>query len=161
MGEQPAQRRPTVLVADDEPSIREVLADGLAREGYDVVTAADGIEACEISEACPPEVALLDLLLPRRDGYSVLLHLRSREATRHSPVFFVSAEPPAEHAEIARALGAQGFIAKPFRIAEVCAIVRSALRDRAIEAPRRPAGSSAEGAGPAAAPAAPAGASPP
>lgn len=60
------------------------------------------------------EAVLVDLLLPRRDGYSVLLYLRSREPTRETPVLILSGESSEEHAGIARTLGAQAYFPKPF-----------------------------------------------
>lgn len=119
--------RGRILIADDEPEVVNVLGRWLGRHGFAIATAADGIEACELAEAAPPDLVLLDLMLPRRDGYTVLFHLRSLEKTRNTPVIFISAEPPKEHEEIARTLGAQGFIAKPFRLPEVLEKVTALL----------------------------------
>src|SRR5688572_31823461 len=93
-----------VLVADDDPVTRSLLGQCLKNEGFLVVAASDGIEACSAAAAEKPDVALVDLLLPRRDGYSVLLHLRSCDATRGTPIFILSAETGEEHPGIARAL---------------------------------------------------------
>jgi CheY-like chemotaxis protein len=120
----PAPKR--ILVADDEPAIRSMLSHFLTRNGYEVITAPDGVEACEAAESHRPDLVLLDLMLPRRDGYTVLFHLRSRPTTRATPVVFVSGEPSA-HEDIARSLGAQGFLAKPFRSADLIARVEAAL----------------------------------
>lgn len=117
-----------ILIADDDPVTRSVLGQAFKSEGFGIAAATDGIEACTTALAEPPAAALVDLLLPRRDGYSVLLFLRSREATRHVPVIILSGEPSEEHSEIARALGAQGYIPKPFGHASVVAKVKEVLR---------------------------------
>lgn len=109
-----AAPRPRVLVCDDEPLPRRILVTHLGRNGFEVHAAADGIEACDVAARVRPDIVLLDLMLPKRDGYTVLLHLRGRDETRRTPVFIVSAEPEEAHAETAAALGASGFIQKPF-----------------------------------------------
>jgi two-component system response regulator MprA len=128
-----------ILIAEDEPALREVLAIWFGRSGYEVVTAEDGEEACELAAAERPDLVVLDLMLPRRDGYTVLFHLRGRDETRNTPVIFISAEPVKGHDEIARSLGAQGFLAKPFRLEDVLALARDAIA--------RGAGGAAAGAG--------------
>jgi DNA-binding response OmpR family regulator len=119
--------RKKVLVVDDDPRIRKAAGDALARDGYAVLTAKDGIEAFQSVETERPDLVILDLLLPRRDGYTVLFHLRSRPATQSTPVLFVSGEPASEHAEIAQTLGAQGFISKPFKADTLLATVKATL----------------------------------
>lgn len=85
------------------------------------------MQACESAEANPPDLVLLDLLLPRLDGYGVLLRLRSHESTRPIPVLLVSGEPEAEQADIGRTLGAEGFLPKPFTCSGLVSAVESAL----------------------------------
>lgn len=116
-----------VLVADDDPAFRELLSAWLEADGVRVTTARDGEEACELAEAGALDAVLLDLLLPRRDGYAVLLHLRARPTTRDVPVLLVSGEPPADHATIGPALGADGFLAKPFTRVELRAALEAAM----------------------------------
>ena len=119
-----------VLSADDDPVTRSLLGQCLKSDGFAVLAAADGIEACSVAQAEKPDLALLDLLLPRRDGYSVLLHLRSREMTRETPIIILSAETAEEHAGIARTLGAQGFMTKPFEPSALLATVRQVLDNK-------------------------------
>lgn len=118
---------PKVLIADDDPVTRSVLSQVLKREGYAVVSAADGVEACSAAESERPGLALIDLLLPRRDGYSVLLYLRSREALRDLPVIILSAESAEEHPGIARTLGAQQYLTKPCDPSAVMMAVKDVL----------------------------------
>jgi len=106
--------RRRVLVCDDEDVPRRLLETALRRRGFETYGAADGIRACELAEEVAPDLVLLDLMLPGRDGYTVLLHLRGLEGCAQVPVFIVSAEPREAHDETATALGAQGYIQKPF-----------------------------------------------
>jgi len=117
-----------ILVADDEPTTRAVVVQCLQNAGYSTTIATDGVRAVEAAEAEKPDLILLDLLLPRRDGYAVLLDLRSRASTRHTPVVIVSGEDGASQASVARTLGAQGFVGKPFRPDDLLGRVAEALR---------------------------------
>lgn len=125
VGANDAGRR--VLIADDDAVTRTLLAQCFKNEGFAVATTADGMEACSMALVGKLDVVLLDLLLPRRDGYSVLLYLRSQEATRQTPVLILSAETSEEHPGIARALGAQGYVTKPFSPTGVVATVNDIL----------------------------------
>jgi DNA-binding response OmpR family regulator len=109
---------------------RSLLGQCLKREGFAVVAASDGIEACSAASSERPDLALVDLLLPRRDGYSVLLYLRSREALRDLPVVIVSAESPGKHTEIARTLGAQRFLTKPCDLTALMTVVKDLLQEK-------------------------------
>ena len=117
----------SILVADDDPGVAKLTKEFLQSRGFTVAIANDGISACEQAEASPPSLVLLDLLLPKRDGYAVLLHLRASEATRTIPVILMSGESEGEQAPIARALGAHSFLAKPFMSATLFAKVEAAL----------------------------------
>lgn len=108
----PSPRR--VLIADDDAVTRTLLSQCFKVEGFLVETVQDGVEACASSAAGGFDAILVDLLLPRRDGYSVLLFLRSRELTQKTPVVVLSGESSDEHPGIARLLGAQAYIPKPF-----------------------------------------------
>ena len=116
-----------ILVADDDPTTRSLLGQCFRQDGWKVFVAADGVEACSVAIAEKPDIALVDLLLPRRDGYSVLLHLRSRETTRETPVLILSGESSDKHDGIARALGAQGFVTKPVSHPSLLASVKDIL----------------------------------
>ena len=117
-----------ILVADDEPTARTVVVQCLKNAGYSTTIAADGVQAVEAAENEKPDLILLDLLLPRRDGYAVLLDLRSRPSTRHTPIVIVSGEDGRSQASVARTLGAQGYIGKPFRPDDLLGQVADALR---------------------------------
>ncbi len=116
-----------ILIADDDPGVSSLLTRWLTMAGYQVTTADDGIKACEAADQAPPDLILLDLQLPRRDGYAVLISLSSRETTAHVPVLIVSGEPD-QHADIAKTLGARGFVHKPFTKEGLVKAVELALR---------------------------------
>ena len=120
-----------ILVADDDPKLRQMFRELLGRKGYTVVLAEDGAQACESAAKELPDLILLDVLMPRCDGYSALLRLRSQESTRAIPVVFVSGEPPQEHTDIAKSLGAQGFLPKPFTLASLVSTIESVFNGAA------------------------------
>ena len=129
----PTERRPTVLVVDDEASIRELLTASLRFEGYQVYCAEDGIRALELAQHLQPDLILLDILLPGLSGFAVTHRLRSLGYT--VPVLFLSAcDEPADRRQ-ARAVGGDDFILKPFSLREVRSRVR-ALLSRPVPASR-------------------------
>jgi DNA-binding response OmpR family regulator len=115
-------RRPLILVADDDPDIRSLVALRLERSGYDVVAAGDGEQALATALERAPDVALLDVMMPKLDGYEVTQRLRELEATRHLPIILLTAR--VQETDIARGVeaGADDYVKKPFSTNE--------LRDR-------------------------------
>jgi DNA-binding response OmpR family regulator len=114
-----------VLVVDDEPMVREVLSRYLSRDGFDVATAADGDEALVRLGEAEPDLVLLDLMLPRIDGYEVFRRLRERAPT---PVIMLTARGQETDRIVGLESGADDYIAKPFSPREVAARVRAVLR---------------------------------
>jgi two-component system KDP operon response regulator KdpE len=116
----------TVLVVDDEPSIRRLLRAGMVRAGYRVVEAASGREALSALHIDKPDVALLDLGLPDRDGLE-LIGLIKQAGTA---VLVVSARDATDQKVTALDLGADDYVTKPFDTEEVLARIRTALRHK-------------------------------
>jgi two-component system, OmpR family, response regulator ResD len=114
-----------VLVVDDEPIVREVLSRYLARGGFAVETAEDGQQALERFEAETPDLVLLDLMLPRLDGYEVFTRIRSRSPT---PVIMLTAKGEETDRVVGLEIGADDYVTKPFSPREVVARVRNVLR---------------------------------
>jgi DNA-binding response OmpR family regulator len=123
-------RPPTILVADDETDLRELVAYRLTRAGYRVVEARDGEEALRLALAQPPELVVSDVMMPKLDGYDLTRRLRAEEATRRLPVILLTSR--AQEADVARALdaGADGYLTKPFNPEELLAVVRAILGRR-------------------------------
>jgi type II secretory ATPase GspE/PulE/Tfp pilus assembly ATPase PilB-like protein len=105
----------TVLLVDDEDTLRRVMRDLLVRDGYEVVEARTGVEALDQTDRHAPDVIVLDLNLPGMDGYSVLSELRSRAATRDIPVIVLTAKGDEDNEVRVFELGADDFLTKPFR----------------------------------------------
>ena len=123
--------RKTVLLVEDEEPLRRVLRDLLEREGFEVVEAADGVQALDEIDRSAPDVLVLDLNLPRLDGYGVLSHLRARPSTARLPVIVLTAKGDEENEVRVFETGANDFLTKPFRPRALSARLRALLKLRA------------------------------
>src|SRR5438105_7580301 len=124
-----------VLVVDDEPQIRTLLRATLTRAGYAVVEAANGREALNAKSIDKPDLVLLDLGLPDRDGLELVTLLRGEP---RSALIVISARDQTEQKVAALDLGADDYVTKPFDTEELLARVRASLRHRlASEAERQ------------------------
>jgi DNA-binding response OmpR family regulator len=124
------KKRPTstILTIEDEADIREVIRYNLEKEGYRVLTAGDGEEGLEMVRTENPDLVLLDLLLPGMDGVEVCRHLRYDPSTRNIPVIMVTAKSDESDVVLGLGVGADDYVAKPFRPHELVARVKAALR---------------------------------
>jgi DNA-binding response OmpR family regulator len=114
-----------VLVVDDEPMVRDVLSRYLEQSGFEVEAAGDGERALAAFDAHPPDLVLLDLMLPRLDGFEVFRRIRARN---DSPVIMITARGQTTDRIAGLEIGADDYVSKPFSPAEVVARVRSVLR---------------------------------
>ncbi|MHB1132354.1 MAG: response regulator [Chloroflexota bacterium] len=117
--------RSTILVVDDDSCIRGLLASWLEDAGYRVIVAADGLQALEQTRRDTPNLILLDLSMPKLDGYSVIRTLRQRLDGFNLPIIAISADIRAP--QNLRGLGVDGFLSKPFDLDEVLARAKAAL----------------------------------
>lgn len=124
-GRREAKTQRRILVVDDERSIREVLSHYLTLEGFAVVEAEDGLEALRMAEASPPDLVVLDLMLPGMDGLEVCRRLRAQSAV---PILMLTAR--SEEADILRGFGtgADDYVTKPFSPREVVVRVQAIMR---------------------------------
>jgi DNA-binding response OmpR family regulator len=122
--------RPLVLVADDDEDIRMLVTFRLERSGYEVLAARDGEEALELAVRHRPELAVLDVMMPKLDGYRLTRRLRELEETRRMPVILLTAR--AQDDDVARGFdaGADDYIRKPFSPQELRARVQAILGRR-------------------------------
>lgn len=120
----------TVLVVDDQSSVRQLLREYLTQHGFRVLTASDGLEALHIARHEPPDLILLDIMMPRLDGYQFLRQYRSE---RRTPVIVITAREDETDAVLGLDLGADDYVVKPFRMRELVARMQAVLR-RAQEA---------------------------
>ncbi len=116
-----------ILVVDDEASLRTLLRLVLEREGYDVREAGDGDRALEVARSIHPDAVLLDIGMPRKDGWAVLADLRSDPVLRAVPVVMLTGEADESTELRARDLGAVAYVAKPVSIEDAVRVVSRAL----------------------------------
>jgi DNA-binding response OmpR family regulator len=102
----------TILIADDEPSVVKILGMRLKANGYQVIAANDGARTIELAHQEKPDLIVLDVKMPGKNGYSVFQDLREAVCTMSIPVVFFSALPPEQAEEKVAQLGADGFISK-------------------------------------------------
>jgi DNA-binding response OmpR family regulator len=124
-GESPDPPPPTILVVDDEPSLRDALSYTLRKEGYRVVIAANGVEAIQAARREPPQAIVLDVMLPGVDGLQVCRTLRSESTV---PILLLSAKGEEIDRVVGLELGADDYLAKPFAMRELLARIRAMLR---------------------------------
>jgi putative two-component system response regulator len=117
-----------ILVVDDDLSIQSLLVRILKRDGYRPVTAADGIEALEMVASEAPDLILLDVTMPRMDGFAVCKHLKDDEQTALIPVTMLTGLDDREHRQRGLEVGADDFLTKPFDPHLLRARIRSQLR---------------------------------
>lgn len=118
----------TILVVDDNEQNIELLEAMLQPQGYHVLTARDGLEALEIVERETPHIILLDVMMPRMDGFEVTRRLRAKPKTKGTPILILTALRDLSHKVRGLELGADDFLSKPFKRVELLARVRSLLR---------------------------------
>jgi len=120
--------QPTVLLVEDEPAQREVLSYNLEADGFHVLVACNGEEALLIVEESPPDIIVLDWMMPNVSGIEVCRQLKTRTQTRAIPIIMLSAR--SEEVDLVRGLetGADDYVIKPYSVVELLARVRSQLR---------------------------------
>jgi len=118
---------PLALVVDDDPAIHATLAPALEAEGFSVLRATSGAEALRLAESRRPAVIVLDVIMPGMDGWTVLRHLKERDALRRIPVVLMTVMP---QRDMALGLGAAAFVHKPAPAEEIVAAIRGACGQR-------------------------------
>ncbi|MCB9882602.1 MAG: response regulator transcription factor [Planctomycetes bacterium] len=123
--------RPTAFVIDDEPSVVKLIVDHLENAGFDVRSSTDGAQGMSAIFADPPDVVLLDIMLPREDGFLLCTRLREDLRTENVPILMVTG--CGEEQQIVRGLtcGADDYLPKPFSPNELVARAQALLRRRA------------------------------
>ena len=117
-----------ILVVDDDPNVQRLLQHTLKQEGYEVVIAADGAEGFRLWSTEAPDLVLLDVMLPKLDGYQVASRIRAEEAANtHVPIIMLTAEREVEQKVRGLRAGADDYLIKPFHPAELLARIKSLL----------------------------------
>jgi DNA-binding response OmpR family regulator len=115
----------TILVVDDQSNVRKLLQEYLTEQGYKVITSADGQQALYAARHDQPDLVLLDIMMPKMDGYQFLRQYRQE---RQTPVIIITAREEETDAVLGLDLGADDYIIKPFRMREMEARIRAVLR---------------------------------
>jgi CheY-like chemotaxis protein len=117
-----------ILVADDDPDILSIVSMSLETQGYTVYKATNGREAVDLAKQHHPDLVLMDMMMPIVSGYEAVAELKADAATRDITIVGLSAKAMATDMERATDVGIDGYITKPFRIAQVLTVVESYLQ---------------------------------
>lgn len=124
--------RERILVVDDSPAVRHMVADSLARQGFDVVTAQDGQDGLERAQATKPEMVITDYDMPRMTGFELVHALKRDPATRDIPVMMLTARDSRRDQAQMRAAGLTSYLVKPFSVDKCIAMVERILAERRL-----------------------------
>ena len=122
--------QPVVLAADDDEDILELVAFRLERSGYTVLKARDGEEALQVARESLPDLAVLDVMMPKLDGFEVTRRIRSDGATKDMPVILLTARAQDADVQAGFDAGADDYLRKPFSPQELRARVQAILGRR-------------------------------
>jgi chemosensory pili system protein ChpA (sensor histidine kinase/response regulator) len=123
---EPAQKR--IMVVDDSITVRKVTSRFLEKHGLEVVTAKDGVEALELLREQLPDVMLVDIEMPRMDGYELTSAVRADANMRHIPIVMITSRAGGKHRERAFELGVNVYLSKPYQEDELLRNVNAMLR---------------------------------
>jgi DNA-binding response OmpR family regulator len=125
-----ARDSPIVLAADDDEDVLGLLVFRLERSGYSVLQARDGEEALELARQAKPDLAVIDVMMPKLDGFEVTRRLRAEEGTRRMPIILLTARTQDADLERGFETGADDYLRKPFSPQELSARVHAILGRR-------------------------------
>jgi len=120
---EPQRTQPLIMVVDDSLTVRKITSRLLSRAGYQVVTAKDGVDALEQLSGIMPQVMLLDIEMPRMDGFELTKQLRREAATRKLPIIMITSRTAEKHREHAMQLGVNEYLGKPYQEEELLRLV--------------------------------------
>ncbi|ANF82326.1 hybrid sensor histidine kinase/response regulator [Acinetobacter sp. NCu2D-2] len=122
--------RRLVMIVDDSVTVRKVTSRLLERQGYDIVTAKDGVDAMEQLENVRPDLMLLDIEMPRMDGFEVTNLVRRHDIHRDLPIIMITSRTGEKHRERAFSLGVTHYMGKPFQEAELLANIQDLIAEK-------------------------------
>jgi twitching motility two-component system response regulator PilH len=117
----------TLLVVDDSPTQRRMIADLLRANAFEIMTAKDGLEALELIQETQPDLVVLDIVMPRLNGYEVCRRLKANLTTRQLPIIFCSSNSTEVNRYWGLKQGAAAYVSKPFRPEELVETVKQVL----------------------------------
>lgn len=117
----------TILVVDDSPTAMKITSDTLTEEGFNVIAASDGEEALEIATRLHPELIVLDIILPKKNGFQVCRQLKTESATQDIKILMLSSKNQASDRFWGQKQGADAYITKPFEDEELVGAIEALL----------------------------------
>ena len=126
------QSQPIVMVVDDSLTVRRVTQRLLERESYQVVLAKDGIDALEKLQSITPDIMLVDIEMPRMDGFDLTRNVRGDERTRHIPIIMITSRTAAKHRNYAIELGVDAYLGKPYRETDLLAEIHAFIERKVV-----------------------------
>src|SRR5258706_1390150 len=123
---------PLIMVVDDSLTVRKITGRMLSREGYEFVTAKDGVDALQQLQDVRPDCILLDVEMPRMDGFEFARHVRSDEATRSIPIIMITSRTADKHRNHAAELGVNEYMGKPYQEDQLLALIKRYTQERAL-----------------------------
>jgi chemosensory pili system protein ChpA (sensor histidine kinase/response regulator) len=124
----PVEVAPLVMVVDDSLTMRKVLGRALEREGFQVITAKDGVDALQQLVDSKPDIMLLDIEMPRMDGFELTRNIRNDAATANIPIIIISSRTAEKHQNVAKELGVNAFLGKPVQDEQLLAEIKRQLK---------------------------------
>ncbi len=126
--------RPSVMVVDDSITVRKVTGRVLERNGYDAIVATDGVDALEKLREHVPDLILLDIEMPRMDGYELATHMKADRRLRNVPIIMITSRSGDKHRQRALNIGVERYLGKPYQEADLLVQIRQVLEQCALEA---------------------------
>jgi chemosensory pili system protein ChpA (sensor histidine kinase/response regulator) len=126
---------PTIMVVDDSLTVRKITTRLLAKEGYQVVTAKDGVDALQHLQELLPDVMLVDIEMPRMDGFELTKNVRSDPQTAHIPIIMITSRTAEKHRNYALELGVNAYLGKPFQEDELLGHIAGFLKAALLRKP--------------------------
>ncbi len=123
---------PTIMVVDDSLTVRKITSRLLAKEGYQVVTAKDGVDALQQLQGMLPDVMLVDIEMPRMDGFELTKNVRSDPKTAHIPIIIITSRTAEKHRNYAMELGVNAYLGKPFQEDELLGHIAGFVQKQAV-----------------------------
>ena len=125
---EPVNATPLVMVVDDSVTVRKVTSRLLERNGYDVLTAKDGVDAITQLQECKPDVMLLDIEMPRMDGFEVATLVRHDERLKNTPIIMITSRTGEKHRDRALSIGVNRYMGKPYQETQLLQNIEELIR---------------------------------
>jgi chemosensory pili system protein ChpA (sensor histidine kinase/response regulator) len=127
----PVNTTPTIMIVDDSLTVRKITGRLLAREGYNVLTAKDGVDAMEQLQDVVPDVMLVDIEMPRMDGFDLTRNVRADRRLRRIPIIMITSRTAEKHRAYAKEIGVNVYLGKPYQedelLSNIAGFVKRAL----------------------------------